>query len=169
MLGVTPAKLRAEWAALRPGPRALMVALMVWMVFAVVATCFALGLMRVPLSTVAPAAGGPVSRGPKSYEAIVQRPLFAKTRQPSALAMSPTAAGDSGPAAVMRNVTLRGVYRNGEVAKAYLVVPPNPVGVWRQRNEEVAGWRVLEIANDHVVLGGATDRFTVPLSIGRGQ
>jgi hypothetical protein len=64
---------------------------------------------------------------------------------------------------------LRGVFISGNVAKAFLVSAQNPAGAWAQTNEEIAGWRVIEIRPDAVLLGGSGQRLAVQYSPSAGK
>ena len=50
---------------------------------------------------------------------------------------------------------------NGGIAKAFLVSAQSPDGAWAQTNDEVAGWRVLEIQPNQVLLGGSGHRLAI--------
>lgn len=170
MLDVEPAKLRAELASVRPASRLVVALLMVWIGLVVVGTVTGIGYLGTSETLAAQSAQAPVaaSEGLRDgYEAIVRRPLFWRSRQPAAAPME--AAGLSAPPIVDLQISLRGVFINGDDARAFMIVPDNPRGVWRKRGEELSGWRVAEILGDRVVLESQAGRQVVPLSHTNGR
>jgi len=64
-----------------------------------------------------------------------------------------------------QNIILKGVFMSGAVAKAFLISAQNPLGVWAQVNDEVAGWRVLAVKPGEVLLEAQNENLVIPLQI----
>ncbi|MCG2632370.1 hypothetical protein L6654_37790 [Bradyrhizobium sp. WYCCWR 13023] len=109
------------------------------------------------------------SRVSQDFSNIMQRPLFLRSRQvvepPPEAPTSPPIT----PAGPDMSIVLRGVFINGDVAKAFLISSSNPAGIWAQTNEEVAGWRVMEIQPGQVLLGGYGQHMAVQYSPSAGK
>lgn len=169
MLDVEPSRLRAELAAVRPKSRWLMVAFVATIVCSVVGTIVAILYLTSSSATAAAPAEQVAVRletsSGDSYDAIVKRPLFYRSRQPAtapADRVGLSAIGDP-------QVTLKGVFINGDVAKAFIVSAENPTGAWRNSGEDIAGWRVGEIFANHVVLESRSQQLVVPLTHSNGR
>ena len=164
---------RAEFARLRPGMRFLMIALATWIGLIVLATVFAVAAVEmstisVPgwLSARASASTRNEIRPSAGFEAILQRPLFSRSRQAAAVAV-----GDAPPSPVLpttldQGIALKGVYINGAIAKAFLISTQNPLGVWVQVDEEIAGWRVVAVKPEQVLLDSHNEKLEVLLGVG---
>jgi hypothetical protein len=63
------------------------------------------------------------------------------------------------------SVALRGVFMNGERAKAFFTSSDNPVGVWVAVNEQWSGWRLSEVKPGEVVLEADGERQTLQLNV----
>jgi hypothetical protein len=166
-----PARLRDEFARLRPVQRGLIIGLAAWITFVVVVTIVA--IVSVELSgsdfhafglraSAEPSSG---QRPPADYEVILQRPLFSRSRQAATVILStPTPP----PARSDQNIVLKGVFMNGVIAKAFLTSTQNPLGTWIETNGEIAGWRVVSISPDQVVLNVQNEKMVVPLGVKEG-
>lgn len=169
MLDVEPSRLRAELAAVAPQRRWLMAALAASIVCSMAGTVAAILYLTSSSETAAaPAAQAVAQVEPApagSYDAIVMRPLFYRSRQPA------TAPADQSALPMVGDpqVTLRGIFINGDVAKAFMVSAESPAGVWRQAGEDIAGWRVAEIFSNRVVLEQRAQQLVVPLSYATGR
>jgi hypothetical protein len=106
------------------------------------------------------------TRSTAGFENILQRPLFSRSRQ-AASAKVPTMP-PSLPVRLDQNITLKGVFMNGALAKAFLTSAQNPVGVWVQANEEIAGWRVVAVKQDQVLLDAKNEKLVIPLAVNGG-
>jgi hypothetical protein len=160
---------RSELAALRPATRFLIVSLAAWIGLVVLATVIAVASAE--MSTVsfpawfgarASAAPSTEIRSPAGLENILQRPLFSRSRHAAAVAV---AAPPAPPATLDQSITLKGVFINGPSAKAFLISAQNPLGVWVQANEEIAGWRVVAVKPDQVLLDAQNEKLAIPLSV----
>lgn len=111
------------------------------------------------------------SRASQDFSNIMQRPLFLRSRQIVSVEPPPEAPTPQPitPAGPDMSIVLRGVFINGEVAKAFLISSGNPTGIWAQTNEEVAGWRVIEIQPGQVLLGGYGQHMAVQYSPSAGK
>lgn len=163
---------RGELAGLRPATRFLIVGLTVWIGLVGLATVIAvasveMSTMNLPawLGTRASASPSVETRSAAGFENILQRPLFSRSRQ-AASAEVPTM--PSLPVRLDQNITLKGVFMNGALAKAFLTSAQNPVGVWVQANEEIAGWRVVAVKQDQVLLDAQNEKLVIPLAINGG-
>lgn len=164
---------RAEFARLRPAMRFLMIVLTAWIGLIVLATIFAVAAVEMSTISVpgwfsarASASTRNEIRPSTGFDAILQRPLFSRSRQAAAIAV-----GDAPPSSVPittldQSVTLKGVYINGKVAKAFLISTQDPLGVWVQVDEEIAGWRVVAIKPEQVLLNSQSEKLEVLLGAG---
>jgi hypothetical protein len=168
MLGVDRGRLRAEFASMRASSRMVLCGLLIFITCTAAAT-FAI-LVSIATSASLPVDVGQQNGGdvatsvPRSYDVIVARPLFSRSRQPAA---APTETMRT--AVVDRQINLRGVFINGTVAKAYMLSPQTPLGAWRKRGEEFEGWRVENVAPDRVTLTSQAERMVVPLTVAGGR
>ena len=163
-----------EVAALRPATRVLIAGLSGWIVLVAVVTVVA--VVSVEMSAVSlPAwfggtpsgSRGAVARAPATFENIVQRPLFSRSRHgaaPVVLASAPVPPPPQ-PSGLDQNITLKGVFISGGLAKAFLISSQNPLGVWVKPSEEIAGWRVVAVQPGQVQLNGQGENLIVPLSV----
>jgi hypothetical protein len=175
LLGRTEFPGIGELAALRPATRALIAGLSGWIILVILVSVVA--VVSVEMSTVSlpewlgtpsSASGGAAARPPVSFENIVRRPLFSRSRQGMTLAAVPVPvpAAPPPPSTLDQNVTLKGVFINGPLAKAFLLSSQNPLGIWVQPDEEVSGWKVLAVQPDQVVLEGQGEKRIVQLHPG---
>lgn len=177
-----------ELSRLRPGTRVLVAGFAAWigvvgMAFAGAVVWLELSTMSMPTwlsaswaglswTTSSPirdqSAGTGVSA---NADDILQRPLFSRARrmvaseQPAEPPLPPPALV-TGPDT---NIALRGVFMNAGIAKAFLVSAQNPDGAWAQTNDEIAGWRVLEIQPNQVLLGGSGHRLAIQYTPNGGK
>ena len=172
MLGRSGLPNRDELAGLRPATRVLIVGLAAWIVLVAVITLVSVAWLEV--STISlpawfdpqgSASTAAKTRSNASLDNIIQRPLFSRLRQVHATA--PVALPPPPPptfVALERGITLKGVFINGAQAKAFLVSTQNPLGVWVQAGEEIAGWKMTSLNPDGVVLEAQNDKLAIPLS-----
>jgi hypothetical protein len=170
MLGRAELPGRAELAGLRPATRLLIVGLAAWICLVGLATVVAIACVEMSSLSLPAWFGARTSptsntavHSPAGFESILSRPLFSRNRQdaPAAVPAPPP------PPAVMldQNITLKGVFMSGAVAKAFLISAQNPLGVWVQANDEVAGWRVVAVKPDQVLLDAQNEKLVIPLKI----
>jgi hypothetical protein len=164
---------RGELAGLRPATRFLIVGLTVWIGLVGFATVIAVASVEMStmnlsawLDARASASPSVETRSAAGFENILQRPLFSRSRQ-AASAKVPTMP-PSLPVRLDPNITLKGVFMNGALAKAFLTSAQNPVGVWVQANEEIAGWRVVAVKQDQVLLDAQNEKLVIPLAVNGG-
>jgi hypothetical protein len=169
MLGRAELPGRGELAGLRPATRFLIVGLTAWVGLVALATAIAVAsvefsTLSLPAWLGARASASPITeiRSPAGFENILQRPLFSRSRQGAAVAV---ALAPPPPVMLDQNFTLKGVFMSGELAKAFLTSAQNPLGVWVQANDEVAGWRVLAVKPDQVLLDARNEKLVVRLSV----
>lgn len=163
-----------ELAALRPPTRALLIGFAGWIVLVVLVTLAA--VISVEMSAVnmpewlgVPSSGSRAAaiRSPVNFENVVQRPLFARSRQVVIQAPVPVQAPPPPPPATLdRDVTLKGVFISGSTAKAFLLSSQNPLGLWVQAGEEIAGWNVVAVQPDQVTLQGRGEKWVVQRNVG---
>jgi hypothetical protein len=79
------------------------------------------------------------------------------------LAAAPTAV------TLEQDITLKGVFMNGALAKAFVLSPQNQLGVWVQAGEEISGWKVLGVQPGYVLLEGQGEKRTVQLHAGSAK
>jgi hypothetical protein len=173
MLGRTELPDRDEFAALQPASRVLVVGLAAWIAMVGVVTLVAVAWVE--LSTMSlpawfdprgTASAAVKTRSHAAFDNIVRRPLFSRVRQvavatPVALPPPPPPPPSM---ALDRGITLKGVFINGVQAKAFLVSPQNPMGSWMQAGDNFAGWKVVSLKPDEVVLEGQNEKLAVSLS-----
>jgi hypothetical protein len=163
---------RRELKSLAPLRRGLLVGLSVLTGLAAVGPILAIVSLELAIANQsASGAGKRASTGRESrtggtYENILQRPLFSRSRQLLAVAAPPAVVPSTSTRAMLdRSVALRGVFMNGERAKAFLTSSDNPVGVWIALNEQWSGWRLSEIKPNQIVLEADGERQTLQLTV----
>jgi hypothetical protein len=160
-----------EIARLRPALRFLLLGLAAWVGLVGLVTLVSVvsvetSAMSFPVFGAHASAIGGQARSRGSYENIVQRPLFSRSRQAPAAADPPLPLPSPQPLVQRdRTISLRGVFISGASAKAFLTSTQNPLGIWVQRSEEIAGWRLVAIKPDEVVLHAQDDKLVIPLSV----
>jgi hypothetical protein len=165
---------RRELAGLRPVTRLLIVGLTSWI--GVVALTTVIAVVSVEMSTMsfpgwldtrASASPGIEHRLNAGFEDILQRPLFSRSRQAASAVVSMPSSQPPLPPLVIpdQNFILKGVYINGGLAKAFMTSAQNPIGVWVQTNEEIAGWRVVAVKPNQVLLDARNEKLVVQLSV----
>jgi hypothetical protein len=163
----------AEISALRPATRVLLAGFSGWIVLVFLVTVVA--VVSVEMSAVSlpewlgvPSSGsrGAAARPPASFDNIVQRPLFSRSRQGAAPVTAPVLAAAPTPTMLDQDITLKGVFISGRVAKAFLLSSQNPLGIWVQADEELFGWKVVSILPDEVILQAQGQKRTVQLHPG---
>lgn len=169
LLGRTELPGREELAELRLATRVLILGLAAWI--ALVALVTIIAVVSVELSTMGIPAWfdlhgsssvktKPHSNG--SYDSIINRPLFSRIRQVSTTI--PKAVPPPSALGLERDISLKGVFINGKQAKAFLVSAQNPRGTWVETGGEIAGWKVVSLKAEEVVLEGQNDRLTIALT-----
>ena len=146
-----------------------MIGLVAWIAFVGLVTVIA--ILSIELSgsdfhafgLPASAATGSVQRSPADYATILQRPLFSRSRQ--AVTQILSAPAPAPPLISDRNIALKGVFINGATAKAFLTSTQNPLGIWIENNGEIAGWRVVAISPDQVVINAQNENMVIQLHI----
>ncbi len=172
LLGRTEFPGFGELAALRPATRVLIAGLAGWIILVFVVSLAA--VVSVEMSTISlpewlgtpSSSGGASARPPASFENIVRRPLFSRSRQGISQVSVPAPVAPPPPPTLDQGITLRGVFMSGPLAKAFLLSSQSPLGAWVQAGEEVAGWRVVAVKRDQVLLEGQGQRLIVPLNVG---
>ena len=170
MLGCAELPGRAEFARLRPATRVLIAALAAWIGVVGLATAVAVGSVEASgvslpawLGSRPPASASAEANPQASFENILQRPLFSRSRQGVTVAVP---IPPPQPATMLdQNITLKGVFMSGVLAKAFLTSAQAPLGVWVQPNDEIAGWRVVAVTPDRVLLDGRNEKLVIQLNI----
>lgn len=176
LLGRTEFPGIGELAALRPATRVLIAGLSGWIILVIlvsVAAVISVQMSAVTLpewwgTSLSPSSSA-TARPAAGFENIVRRPLFARSRQGVSQVSAPMPVPPPASSALDPDVTLRGVFMNGTLAKAFLLSSQSPLGAWVQAGEEVAGWRVVAVERGQVVLEGQGQRLVVPLNVGGGK
>lgn len=108
------------------------------------------------------AATGPLQIPPiAAYREAMQRPLFADTRRPPAVA--PKAAGNLPAAQLNGKWKLTGVILAGENSTAYVTGVRDPNTIHLEAGTHLEGWRVEKIAADHVEFSSVGRTATLQL------
>ena len=103
--------------------------------------------------------------------AILQRPVFARTRQAAVAAIArpqappPLPPPPPSPALTARDsdLRLRGVFMNAPMAKAFLISAQNPAGAWVKPQEVFGGWKLVAVRPSEIELESGGERRTIPL------
>jgi hypothetical protein len=173
LLGRTELPGMGELTGLRPATRALLAGLSGWIVLVLLVTVVAVVSVEISavslpewLSAPSSSARGAAARPPASFDNIVQRPLFSRSRQGVTLASIPVPAPPPTPSTLDQDITLKGVFISGPLAKAFLMSSQHPFGVWVQTDEELAGWKVVAVQPGQVILQGHSEKRIVQLHAG---
>jgi hypothetical protein len=165
-----------ELAALRPATRVLIAGLSGWIALVGLVTLMAMvwvqvSAMSLPewLGTSSPVTRGAGGRSPAGFDNIIQRPLFSRNRQGVTVAAVPVLAPPPTASTLDQGVTLKGVFISGALAKAFMLSSQSPLGVWIQAGQEIAGWRVVAVEPDRVILDGQDEKLVVQLHAGGGK
>ncbi|MCP3442030.1 hypothetical protein [Bradyrhizobium sp. CCGUVB14] len=163
-----------ELKSVAPLRRGLLLGLAALTALAVIAPIVAIVSLEFAIASQSASGSGgraPVgreSRGAGSYENILQRPLFSRNRQLLAVAAPPVvvdAPASSARVMLDPSVALRGVFMNGDQAKAFLTSSDHPVGTWIALNEQWSGWRLSEVKPNEIVLEADGERQTLALTV----
>jgi len=103
---------------------------------------------------------GAETHAERRFENILQRPLFSRSRQAVTVAVSMPSLP---VAARSRNIVLKGVFINGTSSKAFLTSEQSPLGIWVDSDGEIAGWRMIAVKPDQVVLRAQNDELVIAL------
>jgi hypothetical protein len=173
LLGRSEIPSLAEVVALRPATRVLIAGLSGCIVLVAFVTMAAVVSVEMSAASLpewfrSPSSGshGAVARLQATFDNIIQRPLFSRSRQGIPIALASAPAPPSQPSGLDQNITLKGVFISGGLAKAFLISPQNPTGVWVQSGGEIAGWRVVAVQPDQVQLNGQDEKLVLPLNVG---
>lgn len=164
---------RRELMAITPPRRGLLIGLVVLIGLAVVTPVVTIIALEVAVASQSTWEGRGTAAPARqenrtgSYENILQRPLFSRNRQLPAVAAPPAIvdAAPTGRAMLDPSVALRGVFMNGERAKAFLTSSDNPVGIWIALNEQWSGWRLAAVKPNEIVLEADGERQSLPLTV----
>jgi hypothetical protein len=174
-------KLQRQWVpldeltGLPAAPRVALFALVGWSGVAVAATLGGLLAIEVAARGAAPPAAkeaqaAKLERG--NGEAILQRPVFSRTRQAAAPAFALPQPPPLPPpplaalAARDSEVRLKGVFMNVPTVKAFLISSQNPAGAWVKPEEVFGGWKLVAVRPSEIELEGGGERLTVALGAG---
>lgn len=161
----------SELTRLQPLARVAVLALISWSGLAAAATaCALITIERAARSAAAP--GARASRVARlehgNGEAILQRPVFSRTRQAAlpVLAVSQAPPPPAGPPPAPRDSGLRltGVFINTPISKAFLTSAQKPVGSWVQPDEVFGGWKLVAVRPNEVEVEAGGGRVVVPFS-----
>lgn len=172
MLGRADLPSRNEIAALRPATRVLIAGLTAFIVLVVAVTAIAVATVEISSVNVSDWLGtrglgskGIEARAASGFENIVQRPLFSRNRS-GLVPVEPAPVAPPPPIPPLdQGITLRGVFMNEGVAKAFLVTTQNPLGVWVSADGEIEGWRLVAVASGQIVLEGQNEKLVIPLNV----
>jgi hypothetical protein len=104
------------------------------------------------------------------YSAIIERPLFSRSRRP--FVPTPPAPSLQQPpepqvAEVIAEpqVTLQGVFIGAQVRRALILTPAEPLASWRTEGDTVGGWQVAEIKANELILKTAGQQRVIKLYV----
>jgi hypothetical protein len=162
-----------EVAALRPATRVLIAGfsggiILVFLVTVAAVVSVEMSAVSLPewLGAPSSAARGAAARPPAGLENIVQRPLFSRSRQGVTPSPAPVLAAAPTAVTLDQDITLKGVFMNGALAKAFVLSSQNQLGAWVQAGEEISGWKVLAIQPGYLLLEGQGEKRAVQLHAG---
>lgn len=158
-----------EFTRLQTLARVAVLALISWSGLAAAATaCALITIERAARSAAAPGRG--ISRVARlehgNGEAILQRPVFSRTRQamPPVLPQAPPPPAGPPPALGDSGLRLTGVFINTPISKAFLTSAQKPVGSWVQPDEVFGGWKLVAVRPNEVEVESGGERVMVPFS-----
>lgn len=95
----------------------------------------------------------------------LSRPIFSKSRRPSAAAAKPASseAEKANPSAPPPNVIVSAIVKFGPRTQAFVVSSTTPDGKWLAVGETVDGWSVDAIRSSEMVLKNGERTLTTPL------
>lgn len=176
LLGRSELPSLSEISALRPATRVLLAGfsggiVLVFLVTVAAVISVEMSAVSLPewLALPSSAARGAAARPLAGLENIVQRPLFSRSRQSVTLSQAAVLAAAPTAVALEQDITLKGIFMNGALAKAFVLSPQNQLGVWVQTGEEISGWRVLGVQPGYVLLEGQGEKRTVQLHAGSAK
>lgn len=136
-----------------------------------------------PVPATPVTAADPTTTGPKTItlndiSETVSRPLFMASRRPApppkndentSLTQTPPPPAPSANATPPANLRLIGTMKSGDTQrKALIQVENSQSAKWLDVGADAGGWRVSEIAEDHVVVEAAGARSTLLLHPSKG-
>jgi hypothetical protein len=165
MLGCNDLPNRADFARLRPALRWAINGLVSSVALILTITVAAIASTAMSTTTLdvfgmrTSVTSGADARAHKTFDSILQRPLFSRQRQAAVVISAPP------PPLVPRaqNLVLKGVFINGASSKAFLTSERDPLGTWVENNEEISGWRVVSIKPDAIMLRAPNDERVIAL------
>jgi hypothetical protein len=154
--------------------RLLLVGLIGCCGLAVVASVTAVAAIEIAAQRAAPGAAqdpGAIKLARSDGEAVLQRPVFSRSRQAARpVIASPQVAPPPPPlpalAARDSEVRLKGVFMNAPLVKAFLISAQNPLGAWVKPEEVFGGWKVVAVQPSEIELEGGGERLRVALGAG---
>lgn len=163
---------RRELMAITPPRRGLLIGLVVLIGLAVVTPVGTIAALEIAVASQSTGDAGTLATVRQEsrtggYENILQRPLFSRNRRGLPTTPAAVVTEAVAPSRIMLDpsVALRGVFMNGERAKAFLTSSDNPVGVWIAVNEQWSGWRLSEVRPNEIVLEADGEQQTIPLTV----
>ena len=163
-----------ELARLPASARIVLLTLIGWSGVVLVATAAGLIGVEIAARSVVPVAAkeaGSTKSARGISNAILQRPVFSRTRQAPVVAVArplPPPLPPPPPVFAARDsdVRLKGVFMSAPMVKAFVISAQNPTGAWVKPQEVFGGWRVVEVRPSEVDLESGGERLTVPLGTG---
>jgi hypothetical protein len=165
----------SELRDLPPLTRVIAVVLIGWSGLAAAATTGALVAIETaaqgPTGPTASGANRVASREQSNGEAILQRPVFSRTRQAAPVAIAipqlpPPPAPVLAPVPRDSGLRLSGIFINKPTAKAFLTSAERPAGSWVSTDEVFGGWKLIAVRPDEVEVEGSGERLVVAIGAG---
>ena len=163
-----------ELTRLPASTRLALFGLIGWSRFAVVAILAGLLGLEIAARSVVPVAAKAAYAAKFEHSngnAILQRPVFSRTRQAAVPVMTPPQAPPPPPpppafAARDSDLRLKGVFMNAPMVKAFLISTQNPLGSWVKPQEVFGGWKLVAVRPSEIELESGGEHVTVPLGAG---
>ena len=109
---------------------------------------------------------------PIRYVALLERPLFSRTRRPYVPPQLPPAEEPpAAPEVILSEpqLTIQGIFIRGEIRQALILSAENPSAVWISEGENISGWMLAEIKPNELILLAGTRRRTIELYVEKSQ
>lgn len=164
---------RQELSAISPARRGLLIILTALIAISIAGPVATIALTELADAVQAALSGpgdaepaGAADHAAGAYDNILQRPLMARTRQGRVVEAAPVAVPVMPPVNTADpGFVLRGVFIDGERDKAFIVSSEDSAGSWVALNDQIAGWRLVELRPNEAVVEAQGARQALQLQI----
>jgi hypothetical protein len=106
---------------------------------------------------------------PIGYAAILERPIFSRTRRPYVppTTLPPAEQAQPTPDVILSEpqFILQGIFIRGHLRLALIQTAENSLAVWIREGEEISGWVLAEIEPNELILQAGGQKRTVELYV----